>query len=72
MVYAQISNGIVKNTIVLDDLSLLPLFSQGFERCIRVDNLDVVPSIGWSYDGEEFIAPPPPIINEEEDENNGN
>lgn len=59
MVYAQVKDGIVRNTIVLDDLTLIPLFSEGFDAFIRVDNIDQPPSINWTYDGNTFN---PPII----------
>lgn len=57
MIYAQIKNGIVRNLIVLDDDSLAHLFAEGYDLCIRVDQLDPQPCIFWSYDGENFSAP---------------
>lgn len=57
MVYAQIKDGIVQNTIVLDDPSLEGVFSQGYDYFLRVDNLDSQPGVGWSYDGQNFTAP---------------
>lgn len=59
MVYAQIKSGLVVNVVVLDDASLIPLFSAGFDHFIQIDNLVGGPGKGWSYDGENFIAPPP-------------
>lgn len=64
MVYAQIKNNEVKNTIVLNDDSLLPVFSQNWDHCIRIDELRPMPGIGWSYDGQEFAPPPPEEIEE--------
>lgn len=57
MIFAQIKDGQVKNTIVLEDLNLVPLFKQGFDECIRVDEMNPTPSIGWSYVDREFIPP---------------
>lgn len=57
MVYAQIKNGIIQNTIVLEDSSLQSVFAQGFDAFVRVDNLSPEPAIGWSYDGSNFHAP---------------
>lgn len=69
MIFAQILNGVVQNTIVLDDMKLASLFSQGFDHFVRIDNLELVPSIGWSYDEENFSPPIPPAI---EGDGNGN
>lgn len=59
MVYAQVLNGLIQNIIVLKDSSLLPIFSQGFDYCIQVDNLNPEPMIGWLYDGVNFSQPTP-------------
>lgn len=55
--YAQISNGIVVNVIVLNDQTLVSLFSQGFDYFIEVDQLPGSPGIGWTYDGNNFYPP---------------
>lgn len=58
MIYAQIKNGIIVNTIVLNDDDILELFKEGFDDCIRVDDISPQPGIGWSYDPRSgFIAP---------------
>jgi hypothetical protein len=57
MIFAQILNGIIMNTIILNDLSLIPLFTEGFDSCIRIDQLSIQPSIGWTYDGTNFSPP---------------
>ena len=57
MTYAQISDGVVENTIILDDVSLIPQFAAGFDYFVRIDELDPVPGIGWSYDGNNFSPP---------------
>jgi len=58
MIYAQISGGVIVNTLVLDDLTYLPLFEAGFDYCLQVDNLTPQPGIGWTYDGTNFYSPP--------------
>ena len=60
MIYAQVKDGIVKNTIVLEDENLLLLFKDGFDQVVRIDQLSPKPGIGWSYDGTNFSAPPAP------------
>lgn len=57
MVFAQIKDGIVKNIIVLDDLSLEDLFSEGFDFFIRIDEMEIQPGVHWIYDGIEFMPP---------------
>lgn len=57
MVYAQIRDDSIKNTIVVDEETPLELFSAGFDYLIRIDNLDVIPGINWSYDGANFSPP---------------
>jgi len=57
MIYAQIKNNKVQNTIVLEDASLESTFAQGFDVLVRIDNLTPQPGIGWSYDGMNFSAP---------------
>jgi len=57
LTYAQISDGVVENTIILDDVSLIPQFAAGFDYFVRIDELDPVPGIGWSYDGNNFSPP---------------
>jgi hypothetical protein len=57
MTYAQILGGLVQNTIIIDDPSMVPTFSDGFDYCIRIDTLDPVPGIGWGYDGSNFTPP---------------
>lgn len=54
MIYAQILNGKIENIIVLDDVSLVPHFKEGFDDLVRIDNLVPVPVIGASYDGVNF------------------
>jgi len=60
MIYAQIKNGKVQNTIVLMDTSLVSQFSEGFDYFIEIDQLSPVPGVGWGYDGAIFTAPMAP------------
>jgi len=65
MQFAQILNNVIVNIIQLDDTSLLPLFAVGFDTTpIQVDNLSVMPSIGWQFDAlsREFYPPYGPSI----------
>lgn len=59
MVYAQIRNNIIKNTIILDDPSLESLFVVGFDSLERVDNLTPEPSQEWFKEDGVWN---PPII----------
>lgn len=54
MIFAQIKKGIIYNTIVLDDLSLVQLFQQGFDHLERIDHLQVIPRRGDLFDGKDF------------------
>jgi hypothetical protein len=54
MIYAQIKNGQVHNKILVDDENKVHLFAEGFDHCIRIDNLKVVPDIDWFYKNNEF------------------
>ena len=49
MVYAQIKNNVIVNVIVLDDPTLVSIFTDGFDYCVRIDNLTPVPIIGDTY-----------------------
>lgn len=71
MIFAQVKDGIVKNIVVLDDMGLAPLFSEGFDYFIRVDQIPNYPGPGDSYDGVNFARQPDPVINEQE-EDDGN
>lgn len=59
MIYAQIKDNIVSNIIILDDESLIPLFSEGFDLLMRVDQLGLYPSSGWGYDPDTQTFSPP-------------
>lgn len=57
MIFAQIKNNVVVNSIILDDPSLLSLFSEGFDECLRIDNIDPQPGKGWSYVDGAYSQP---------------
>jgi hypothetical protein len=57
MIYAQISNGVIQNIIVLDDPTLEPLFVKGFDYLIRIDNLNPQPCMGWNYNPTNGFSP---------------
>lgn len=61
MIYAQIQDSVIKNMILIEDESMIPMFSDGFDDFIRIDELNPRPGPGWSWDGEDF-SPPAPII----------
>lgn len=54
MIYAQIKNGSVKNIILLDNPLLETIFLEGFDYLVRIDNLNIIPSKDWNYDGNNF------------------
>lgn len=56
MVFAQISGGKVLNTIILDDLKLSSLFSEGYDNFVDITSVSPQPSVGWLYDGANFKA----------------
>lgn len=66
MIFAQLKNGIIVNTIVVDDTSLLYLFEddpatgEPYDALFQIDAVFPRPGIGWSYDNVQFVAPPPP------------
>ena len=65
MDYAQIKDGAIKNVIVLNDAGLVSLFEVGFDYCLRIDDLDPVPKMGWEYDsGTDTYIEPAPVAKE--------
>jgi hypothetical protein len=56
MIYAQITNNLIVNLIELDDPALIPLFQQGYDYCIRIDNLSSMPTVGWAYNPVDPIT----------------
>lgn len=61
MVYAQVKNGIIKNVINLDDVSLEPVFLEGFDQLIRIDNLQQQINKYDLYDPDSNIFSSPPV-----------
>jgi hypothetical protein len=62
MIYAQIKDGIVKNRIVVEDVSLdISIFAVGYDLCIRVDEMSPEPQVDWLYDSQTqtFTQPEP-------------
>jgi hypothetical protein len=62
MIYAQITNKIIINTIVLDDASLVSLFETDqngnpYDSVIQIDNIVPQPGIGWTFDNISWNAP---------------
>jgi len=74
MVFAQIANGIIKNTILLNDISILNLFlndpttGQPYDFVLQIDFLYPRPAVGWTFDGISFQSPDDGV---EEDTING-
>lgn len=54
--FAVIENNIVTNTIVADTLEIAQEVTG--KTCIEY-NEDNLAGIGWTYDGEKFVAPEP-------------
>ena len=63
MIYAQILNNKIVNTIMLDDASLLPLFSADqngnpYDSVVQIDTLSPQPGIGWTFNNVNWCPPP--------------
>lgn len=59
MVFAQIKDGLIKNTIVLsnEDISLFgcdPITGIPYDLILRIDLIYPQPGIGWVFDGIQF------------------
>lgn len=63
MIFAQISNGVIVNTIVLQDSSILSLFQNDpttdipYDYVLQVDSQYPQPGVGWLFDGIVFSPP---------------
>lgn len=55
MILALVKDNIIENTIVADDELIASNYLSYF--VMRIDELDPHPGIGWTWDGEKFIAP---------------
>lgn len=66
MVFAQIKDSVVVNTLVLGDGVDQEPFLSGYDHLVRIDELNPRPGVGFTYDGANFSAPavpPEPIPN---------
>lgn len=59
MIYALINAGIVTNTILADP-PFLKFIEKDYDAIVRIDTLDPVPGIWWTYDGVSFSQGVPP------------
>lgn len=61
MIYAQIKNNKVVNTIVIDEDTDIDLFAEGYDYFLPIDDANPRPSVGWSYNDGHYAPPSPPI-----------
>lgn len=59
MVFAQISNQLIINTIILNDESMINLFLNDqngipYDFVLRIDTVYPQPGISWTFDGIQF------------------
>lgn len=63
MIFAQIYNGQIQNTIILNNISSVCLFQNDpiteipYDFVIQIDGMYPRPGIGWQFDGISFSAP---------------
>lgn len=58
MRFARIKDGIVKDIIVLDDLNIKDLFSNGYDYFIEISSEPGSPNQGWLYTiNDGFTSP---------------
>ena len=55
IIFAIINNNLIENVIVCDQTFADAI--SGNQYVVRIDELDPVPAIGWSYDGTDFAPP---------------
>lgn len=73
MIFAQIKDNVIINTIVLEDYSLLkyfkndPITGEPFDWIAQVDATYPQPGVGWAFDGVKFNPPEEPTMIEEEE-----
>jgi hypothetical protein len=53
MIYAVIKNGVVDNTIVASQ----SFVNQHYPGAIRIDQMNPIPGVGWSYSNGQFSPP---------------
>lgn len=66
MQFACIKNGVVENTIIVENENLLPNLRKEWDHVIQIDDIDPMPSRGWSYTEGAFM---PPVVEETPAEN---
>lgn len=54
--YARIKEGLVKDIIVLEDETLVPLFGADFDFIVEVEKKPGAPCAGFSYDPESGFS----------------
>lgn len=59
MTYARIRDRVIVDIIILDDVSLIPIFSEGFDFFIAVVVEPGGPQMGWSFDQPSGTFAPP-------------
>lgn len=55
-IYALINNGIIENTIKADQ-DFINYINNDYQSIIEITNTNPIPSIGWEFDGINFINP---------------
>lgn len=65
MIYGQIRNNTIVNTLQLDDDSLIHLFSSDsngvpYDRVAQIDQISPQPGIGWTFDNINWNPPNTP------------
>lgn len=74
MMYAQIKDNVIKNVIVIEDISILDLFQSDpitqelFDSVIQIDYIQPRPGVGWTFDNIKFSPPVTTCDIVEEDE----
>lgn len=53
-IYALINNGIIENTIKADE-NFINYINNNYQSIIEITNHNPIPSIGWEFDGINFI-----------------
>lgn len=56
MIWALIKNGKVENTIIADQ-DFIDRISSQWDQCIRIDEMERMPGVGWDHDGSSFVFP---------------
>ena len=70
MIFAQMKDNIIINTIIINDLNIIDLFGSNpvtgeqYDDVLQINGTYPQPGIGWSFDGIQFY--PPPTLPEDE------